>query len=249
MMRRTGGFYRKLALGFWLSAIAGGVFVWHLAYRAVPDQISMLENQKEEFSFSLPWRATLSSESAEVSLGNESNIPGDEITVNSSEPFHVFAGKKGSYQMNLKLLGLIKLKEIQVDVVDTRYAIPCGSPIGIYLKSQGVMVVGTGRITREDGRETEPAFGKLKSGDYIEAFNGTPLSTKEDLVREVGKWNGGEASLTIRRRGENMEVALSPVKGEDGSYKLGPGSGMIPRGSVLSLMWIPTDISEPWAMG
>ena len=141
MMRRTGGFYRKLALGFWLSAIAGGVFVWHLAYRAVPDQISMLENQKEEFSFSLPWRATLSSESAEVSLGNESNIPGDEITVNSSEPFHVFAGKKGSYQMNLKLLGLIKLKEIQVDVVDTRYAIPCGSPIGIYLKSQGVMVV------------------------------------------------------------------------------------------------------------
>ena len=77
------------------------------------------------------------------------------------------------------------------------------------------------RITREDGRETQPAFGKLKSGDYIEAFNGTPLSTKEDLVREVGKWNGGEASLTIRRRGENMEVALSPVKGEDGSYKLG----------------------------
>ena len=95
MMRRTGGFYRKLALGFWLSAIAGGVFVWHLAYRAVPDQISMLENQKEEFSFSLPWRATLSSESAEVlPMGNESNIPGDEITVNSSEPFHVFAGKR-----------------------------------------------------------------------------------------------------------------------------------------------------------
>ena len=58
MMRRTGGFYRKLALGFWLSAIAGGVFVWHLAYRAVPDQISMLENQKEEFSLKAqryPW--------------------------------------------------------------------------------------------------------------------------------------------------------------------------------------------------
>lgn len=64
MMRRTGGFYRKLALGFWLSAIAGGAFVWHLAYRAVPDQISMLENQKEEFSFSA-LAATLSSESAE----------------------------------------------------------------------------------------------------------------------------------------------------------------------------------------
>ena len=113
MKRKSGGFYRKLALWFWLSAIAGGAFVWHLAYRAVPDQISMLENQKEEFSFSLPWQATLSSESTEVSLGNESNIPGDQITINSSEPFQVFAGEKGSYQVNLKLLGLIKLKEIQ----------------------------------------------------------------------------------------------------------------------------------------
>ena len=221
MKRKSGGFYRKLALWFWLSAIAGGAFVWHLAYRAVPDQISMLENQKEEFSFSLPWQATLSSESTEVSLGNESNIPGDQITINSSEPFQVFSGEKGSYQVNLKLLGLIKLKEIQVDVVDARYAIPCGSPIGIYLKSQGIMVIGTGRITGEDGQETEPAFGKLKSGDYIEAFNGTPLSTKEDLIRQVENWDGGEASLTIRRRGENMEVALAPVKGEDGSYKLG----------------------------
>ena len=64
--------------------------------------------------------------------------------------------------MNLKLLGLIKLKEIQVDVVDTRYAIPCGSPIGIYLKSQGVMVVGTGRITREDGRGDRAGFRQIK---------------------------------------------------------------------------------------
>ena len=70
----------------------------------------------------------------------------------------------------LKLFGLIKLKDIQVDVVDTRYAIPCGSPIGIYLKSDGVMVIGTGRITGPDGMEVEPAFGILKTGDYIEAI-------------------------------------------------------------------------------
>lgn len=221
MKWKTGGFYRKLSLVFGVSAIAGGIFIWHLAYQSVPDQISMIENQREEFSFSLPWRATLSSESEMVSLGNESSIPGDQITINSSEPFLVFAGEKGSYQVNLKLLGLIKFKEIQVDVVDTRYAIPCGSPMGIYLKSQGVMVIGTGRIMGEDGQEREPAFGKLKSGDYIEAFNGRPLSTKEDLIREVGQWDGGQASLTIRRRGERMEMALDPVKGTDGSYKLG----------------------------
>ncbi len=101
--------------------------------------------------------------------------------------------------------------------MDTRYAIPCGSPIGIYLKSQGVMVVGTGRITREDGRETEPAFGKLKSGDYIEAFNGTPLSTKEDLVREVGKWNGRSKSYHTAQRRKH---GGSPVSGKGRGRKL-----------------------------
>ena len=96
--------------------------------------------------------------------------------------------------MNLKLLGLIKLKEIQVDVVDTRYAIPCGSPIGIYLKSQGVMVVGTGRITREDGRETEPAFGKLKSGITLKR-----LTERRCQPRRIwsGKWGSGTGEKQV----------------------------------------------------
>ena len=195
--------------------------MWYLADRSVPDRISIIENQQEEFAFPLLWKTTLSSGSTEVALGNESNIPADEITISSSEPFSIFAGEKGSYQVDLKLLGLIKFKDIQVDVVDTQYAVPCGTPIGIYLKSNGIMVIGTGRVTGEDGVETEPAYGRLKSGDYIEAFNGAPLSTKEELIQKVENWEGGQASLTIRREGETMEVALDPVKGSDGQYKLG----------------------------
>ena len=221
MRRRKSGLYRRLAWIFWLTAIAGTGFVWYLADRSVPDRISIIENQQEEFAFPLLWKTTLSSGSTEVALGNESNIPADEITISSSEPFSIFAGEKGSYQVDLKLLGLIKFKDIQVDVVDTQYAVPCGTPIGIYLKSNGIMVIGTGRVTGEDGVETEPAYGRLKSGDYIEAFNGAPLSTKEELIQKVENWEGGQASLTIRREGETMEVALDPVKGSDGQYKLG----------------------------
>ena len=82
--------------------------------------------------------ATVYSESEEVALGNESNIPADSITISSREPFSMYAGKKGSYQLDLKLFGVIKFKNIQVDVVDTTRLIPCGSPVGIYLKSRGI---------------------------------------------------------------------------------------------------------------
>ncbi|MCB7317240.1 SpoIVB peptidase [Lacrimispora sp. 210928-DFI.3.58] len=215
-------FYRWLGRLFWLSVIAVTGYTWYYMDHVVPDRISIIENQAEEFSFGLPVKATISSESQEVSLGNESNIPADQITITSGQSFSMFAGNQGSYQVGLKLFGIIKLKDIQVDVVDTRYAIPCGSPIGIYLKSDGVMVIGTGRITGADGMEREPAYGKLKSGDYIEALNGTPMNTKEDLMDAVNRVGGKEeAVLTVRREGESIDVSVEPIKSSDGQYKLG----------------------------
>ena len=130
-------------------------------------------------------------------------------------------GKTGSYQLDLKLFGVIKFKNIQVDVVDTTRLIPCGSPVGIYLKSRGIMVIGTGRITGENGMEMEPAVGKLKSGDYIEAFNGQKLGTKEELAAAVSHFQGENVTLTVRRNGSQTQVKMKPVKGTDGTCKLG----------------------------
>ena len=72
---------------------------------------------------------------------------------------------------------------------------------------------------------------KLKSGDYIEAFNGQKLGSKEELAEAVSHFQGENVTLTVRRNGEETEVRINPVKGTDGSCKLGYGCGMIPRGS------------------
>lgn len=220
-MRGRSKVYRWLGRCFWAACAVTAGCMWYYVDRSIPDRISVIENQKEELNFGLPLRTTIFSDSQEVALGNESNIPAGEVTIDSGQAFSVYAGEQGSYQMGLKLFGLIKFKDIQVDVVDTRYAIPCGSPIGIYLKSDGVMVIGTGRITGEDGLETEPAYGKLKSGDYIEAFNGQPMNTKEELINAVERLDGEDAVVTVRRAGKEVDVSLQPVKGADGKYKLG----------------------------
>ena len=214
-------FYRWLGRIFWLSIVAVTGYTWYYMDQAVPDRVSIIQNQEEDFSFGLPLKATIISDSEEVSLGNESNIPADQITISGRQHFSMIAGEQGSYQVGLKLFGLIKLKDIQVDVVDTRYAIPCGSPIGIYLKSDGVMVIGTGRITGPDGMEVEPAFGILKTGDYIEAFNGKPLKTKEVLISAVNDSGGQDSVVTVRRDGEPIDVSVKPIASSDGKYKLG----------------------------
>ncbi len=162
MKRR--GFRRFLMWSLWTMLVAAAGSGWYVVERQIPGRLNVVVREQEEFRFALPFDVTLLSESEEVVLSNQSNIPSGEIRLRMDEPFSLYAENEGSYRLNLKLFGRIKLKEIQVNVEQCRYAIPCGTPVGIYLKSRGVMVIGTGRIVQENGQEAEPAFGMLESG-------------------------------------------------------------------------------------
>ena len=94
-MRGKSNFYKHLIRVFWLSLVIGTVGIWYYVDKSIPDRISVTEHDWEEFTFSLPWRATVYSESEEVALGNESNIPADSITISSREPFSMYAREKG----------------------------------------------------------------------------------------------------------------------------------------------------------
>ena len=213
-------FGRFLIWTFWLGLFMSVGFTWYYVERRIPNHLSVVVKEKEEFDFSLPFDVTLLSESEEVVLGNQSDIPSDEIRLKVDEPFSLYAKNLGSYRLGLKLFGRFQFKEIQLDVVDTHYAIPCGIPVGI-LKSNGVLVIGTGRIQCQNGEEVEPAYGVLQSGDYIEAINGEPLRDKEALISNLNHSGGQEALLRVRRNGEEMEIRMNPVQASDGNYKLG----------------------------
>ncbi len=214
--------YRRwLIRVFWAALLFTAAYSWYYVEHAVPDRLNIVLDQEESFTFSLPGKFILQSESEEVALGNGSNIPSDQITIRRQEPVYLYGRSQGSYQIGLNLFGLIRMKEIQVDVVDTQYAVPCGAPVGIYLKSDGVMVIGTGELVDQSGLTVEPAEGLLQSGDYIESINGVPLATKEELAREVAGLNGQDALLTVRRGDEEMQISLHPTLTQDGESKLG----------------------------
>lgn len=213
--------HKLIVRAFWISLIFCIGFTWFYMKRVIPDKLNIVAAEEEQFHFSMPFDVTLHSDSEEVVLGNGSNIPSDKIHLQVNQPFSLYSKNLGSYKLGLKLFGWIQLKDIQVNVVDTKYAIPCGTPVGIYLKSNGVMVIGTGDVTKKDGMVVEPAFGVLQSGDYLEAINGIPLSDKETLMNELNKTGGSEAVLKVRRGNENIDVKINPIETEDGSYKLG----------------------------
>lgn len=220
-MDKTRKFRRCLLWMFWMGIVGIiGMTVFYVE-RRIPKQFSMTVGELEELNFALPFEVTLMSESEEVVLGNPSDIPSNEIRLKAEEPLSLFASKEGTYRLGMKLFGKIQFKEIQVDVVKSQYAVPCGIPVGIYMKSDGVMVIGTGKITDAQGQEVEPAYGVLQSGDYIEAINGQPIQDKEALITSLNRIGESEALLRIRRDGKFMDVSMNPVQSEDGSYKLG----------------------------
>lgn len=214
-------FYRILILVFWAGLVFTAGYGWYYAEHQIPEHFSVAEGEETSFSLDLPLYTTLLSESEEVILKGDSGIPQDEIRIRPDQEFSLYARKDGNFRLGLKLFGTIPFKEISVNVEDACYAVPCGMPVGIYLKSRGVMVIGTGKVTEENGSEAEPAYGILQSGDYIEAINGEPLSDKEALITSLNRMGESEALLRVRRGGRELELSVDTVKTADGSRKLG----------------------------
>ena len=220
-MTRKEKLRRTLAILFWTGlAVTAGLSCFYVR-RSIPDRLNVVVDQEERFHFSLPVRVSLKSESREVVLNNGSNIPSDEIRLQLDEPFSLYSAREGTYQLSLRLFGPFRLKDIEVDVSDTQYAIPCGVPVGIYMKSDGLMVIGTGEVTTEEGQVLDPADGVLRSGDYIEAINGVPASDKQEMIDAVNEAKGEALTLAVRRSGEELDVEMTPVRTSEGDYKLG----------------------------
>lgn len=220
-MTRKEKLKKCLVLLFWGSLIFMVGFSYFYIKRTIPDRLNLVANEEENFHFALPVKVSLISESKEVVLNNGSNIPSDKINLQLNQPFSVYSKNEGTYLLSMKLFGLFRLKEIEVDVSDTKYAVPCGIPIGIYMKSNGLMVIGTGEITAKNGAVIDPADGILKSGDYIEMINGIPAVDKKDMIRAVNTTKTEPLVLEVRRDGQAMEVRMAPVETSDGDYKLG----------------------------
>ncbi len=171
----------------------------------LPNIIFINENQSTNYNFSLPVSLNIESK-------NNLRLNGKNI-INSST--------KGEYKGKYKLFGFVSVKNTKVKVIAKQQVYPVGLPVGLYLKTQGVMVIDEGVIENSKGIFTCPARDLVKEGDYITEFNGILVSNKEQLTYLINENKEKEIELTLRRGEEKRKVKVMPVKGKDGKYYLG----------------------------
>ena len=97
-------------------------------------------------------------------------------------------------------------KQVSTGSVSNEMVIPGGMPIGIYMKTDGVLVLGIDSVKGADGVAYAPAENMVKAGDYIIGINGETVDSKKELVSQVEKLDSEKVVLKIRRNDEEINV-------------------------------------------
>ena len=96
-----------------------------------------------------------------------------------------------------------------------------GMPVGLYMETDGMLVVGTQAIKCADGIERNPSKNIVKEGDYIVSINNETVENKSKIIEILQKTSKKQVTLSVRREDKYIKVEVCPVIDESGDRKLG----------------------------
>lgn len=112
-------------------------------------------------------------------------------------------------------------KEVSTAEIGENTVLVGGMPTGIYMETDGVLVLDTQSIQGMNGEVQEPAKNLVKSGDYIIGINGKEIEDKKALTEILQELGDEKVVLELRRNSEVLEVKMNAVECAAKEYKLG----------------------------
>ena len=194
---------KKILVKKWLTALLAIVLAVSLAnYYANPSEQSVAVGQPIDLSASCP-----------ASLAEYVTANNGQVEKQLTESLNA-QDSPGEMSISLKLFGLIPYKQVNVSVVEEKYLYPGGQSIGVLLRTQGVLVVGSSPIIAANGKEVNPAEESgIELGDIIVKVNDQTVITDDqlaELVNDCGA-KGEEIVLTINRAQSEKKIKIAPV--------------------------------------
>ncbi|MBO5208239.1 MAG: SpoIVB peptidase [Lachnospiraceae bacterium] len=183
----------------------------------VPSTIKIRAGIEQELDFHVPASGEIYQKEAVESMSTQV----ESLHVDFSKGVTVRANQIDNYQMDLKLFGVLPYKSVDIEVIQDTMLIPAGIPIGIYVKTDGVLVVGIGEFENEKGETVAPAKYILQTGDYILKVDGEDVENKKQFIQMIAQSEGEEMILTVRRNEEITDVKIKPEGNQNEEWKLG----------------------------
>lgn len=198
--------YRKLLIIlFMLNLFAIAVFYIKYCKSQLPNTIHIKKGEKISLCYNIPASATINNQ---------------KIKLNRTFIFQKCSS--GQYEMKTSLFGAIPLKKIKVKVVDGQKVIPSGQVVGIYVETNGLLVIDTDGFTGENGVDHAPSKNKLYRGDYIKKIDGADVLSKKQFIEKINQSDGNSVTLTVSRRSKVLKIKIKPEFSKtDHMYKIG----------------------------
>lgn len=122
----------------------------------------------------------------------------------------------------LKLFGIIPVKSVEVQTIDTPMLVPCGEPFGIKLRMEGAMIVGLERVETQDGARCPAQEAGMQTGDVIQSIDGTAITSNQSLQDAIIQSGGETVCVTYTRDEISYTCDLTPAYADaDGRYEAG----------------------------
>lgn len=115
------------------------------------------------------------------------------------------------YNAKLMLLGTFPVKDVSVSLEDRKYVIPGGTPFGIRIYTEGLVVSGTVPVSAGNAEVCPAEQAGIEKGDIILSVNGKALTSNEQLLSAVEKSCGEPVLLDIKRNSRLFSASVTPV--------------------------------------
>lgn len=146
------------------------------------------------------------------------------ISLKTDENQAVEAANKGKgYTAWASIGGIIPIKEVDINFTEREEVILCGTPVGIKLHSEGIVVAETTDVASNTGKVNPGKNCGLRAGDVIISINGQKAEKVEQLIDIVTESEGQEIELTVvRGNDKRLNLKLKPAYcTADGCYRAG----------------------------
>lgn len=126
------------------------------------------------------------------------------------------------FEVELKMFGIIPFSTVNVQVVDELQVEVLGTPFGMKLYTEGVLVIELTQVQTAKGVQNPAKDAGIKVGDYIISVDGIDVHSNEDLSEIVEKSQGKNMDFVINRNGKIIKKKIKgSLSKETNSYKIG----------------------------
>ncbi len=133
-------------------------------------------------------------------------------------------GSKDNNRCNatVTLLNTFPVKEVNINKCDRKYLIPGGELVGIKLKTNGVLIVGTESFDTAEGQANPAYEAGIQIGDTLLSVDGKTITTNGELAFLISNSGGKSLNLEILREDKIINLTLIPrISVLTGLYKGG----------------------------